>query len=359
MRIVEVINSLTYRGGAQSFVISISKALSNMGHDVIVISLYGNIDQSYVDPNDKFKIITVNKRNSFDVLSGKRLKKEILKFNPDVVHCHLSVIPTYFFGFGFKKQKWALVQTLHSIPGYTVGKFENKLRFKYIKKGQIKMVAISKMLGDYMKEMYKVEPTYVDNGIVHIPHENKNIIGRKNDLIIVANNDENKNHKLLINCVKKLNDDGIFCNCVCLGGGELLEANKQLTRELGIEEKISFVGPVSNVGDYLNDSKIFVLASKKEGNPMSLLEAFDYGLCAVLPRTGGIPDLVEEGVNALLFDVDSLDGMYSALKSLLLDDSLIERMSSNNLEQSKKYSIESCAEKYLKIFGDKNYEKEN
>ena len=259
MKIIQVINSLRYRGGAQVFLYDLVNELKKCGHEVLVIALYGNIDPSFNDLNVK----TMNKRKKIDFKASRRLKKTILNFEPDVVHFHLSCLPSYFHGFGYKKQKFILMETMHSIPNTTMNFYSRYLRKQFIKKDLLTLVAITKTLGEFATNLYKKEITYINNGFKRITSLNE--VEKKYDLIIVANMDSNKNHILLFQAINELKNDNLSLTLLCIGGGELLEKNKELIDKMGLSKQVFFMGPVVDVYTYLIKSKIFVLSSLREG----------------------------------------------------------------------------------------------
>jgi glycosyltransferase involved in cell wall biosynthesis len=82
---------------------------------------------------------------------------------------------------------------------------------------------------------------------------------------------------------------------VCAGNGPELEARKLQVATLGIDDRVHFVGPVPNVADYIRASDLFVLASRREGLPLVLLESLALGLPAVATRVDGVPLVVRDG----------------------------------------------------------------
>ena len=89
-----------------------------------------------------------------------------------------------------------------------------------------------------------------------------------------------------------------------MGGSVLLEDSKQMANNLGVKDSVEFLGFCK--GDVLveNFSKasIYVMTSYNEGFPMSVIEAWAYGLPVVSTPVGGLPDVIEVGRNCLTFD---------------------------------------------------------
>jgi glycosyltransferase involved in cell wall biosynthesis len=98
-----------------------------------------------------------------------------------------------------------------------------------------------------------------------------------------------------------------------------LEDLQQRTRQLGADRYVHFVGPVAaqHKGWLLADADIFVLPSRAEGFPNSLLEAMAAGLPVVVSDRGAMPEIVAEGVGGLIVDAERPDRLAAALKDLI------------------------------------------
>ncbi len=95
-----------------------------------------------------------------------------------------------------------------------------------------------------------------------------------------------------------------------IGDGEDFENIKKLTQDiLSDNVQATFIGYMSNkeVIPFYNNNEVnlFVNTSSSEGLPVSIMEAFSCGIPAIAPKVGGIPEIIENNVNGLLFDVDA------------------------------------------------------
>lgn len=351
MKIVEIINSLDSIGGAEIFFASLVCEMKSKKCNLEVITLYDKVDDeiSYRFKKHGIIIKSCKKRNRFDIFAAKKLKKLILDINPDVINFHLSCLPTYFFAFGFKKRKWKLVETIHSIPGKFLSKFNEKIRIKFIKHRNISFVGISDTISRMMENKYKCSLKTIYNGI-YLPILNKDKANKIYDFICVANFREVKNHKLLIECFYKLYKKVSSIKLLCVGDGDLFNETKLYSKKLGIDKNIIFTGKTNDVFQYLTKSKFFVLSSNYEGNPISLLEAISVGLVPIVPAVGGIPDIINKS-NGFLYKVGSIDDLYNKMSiclSLKTDEYL--KLSHVNLDVAKKYSISTCVNLYIEYF---------
>lgn len=88
-----------------------------------------------------------------------------------------------------------------------------------------------------------------------------------------------------------------------IGEGVKLESARDLASELGIASRVSFLGPVTRVGEILAQLDLFLLPSEYESFGLAALEAMACGVPVICTKTGGIPEVVENGVSGLLCEV--------------------------------------------------------
>ena len=90
-----------------------------------------------------------------------------------------------------------------------------------------------------------------------------------------------------------------------------------LARELGVLEKIEFLGHRDDVSAVLSQADIFVLPSRSEAFPNAIMEAMAAGLPVVASNVGGIPELVEDGRTGHLVQPGDAAALASSLIGLL------------------------------------------
>jgi glycosyltransferase involved in cell wall biosynthesis len=107
-----------------------------------------------------------------------------------------------------------------------------------------------------------------------------------------------------------------------VGDGPLRESCEALARELGIYERVEFLGNRDDVPSLLASSDIFVLASKFEMLPISALEAMRAGLPVIASEVGGVRETVVHGETGLLVPSGSVPALAQALTRLTRDSDL-------------------------------------
>lgn len=93
---------------------------------------------------------------------------------------------------------------------------------------------------------------------------------------------------------------------------------KQMAIELGVEDNVIWLGRRSDVQDILPMADVYVHPSRSEGLGSALLEASVAGLPLVGSRVGGIPEIVQHGVNGLLVDADNAEQLADAIEQVLI-----------------------------------------
>ncbi len=350
MKIVEIINALMGRNGAQIFLLNLCISLKQKENvDLFLISLHGNVEKHILEEigRNKIKFIVIEKRRGIDFKASFQLKRVLKEIDPDIVHMHLSCLPTYFISHGLTERKFKLIQTFHTVPNKEL----NFLAKAFIRMHLISYVGISNEITKCaQKKCKKIQCQTIYNGLPIAQPLNNDFVKKEYDFIIVASMTPVKNHKLLfsafLDVLKKHRNKKI----ICVGGGYLLNENKEYAKSLGIYQNIIFTGEVSNVYDYLLASKCFVLSSIREGNPISILEAMNAGLPIIAPSVGGIPDVVKNESNGFLFDANNQNQLTTLMERAISEEALFQSIGENNKRDVKQYDINSTATQYLKLF---------
>ncbi|MFN2386440.1 MAG: glycosyltransferase family 4 protein [Thermoanaerobaculia bacterium] len=108
-----------------------------------------------------------------------------------------------------------------------------------------------------------------------------------------------------------------------------LEATRRAAAELGVVERIRFIGAVSkaDVPVWLDAGDVFLNTTGVDNTPVSVLEAMACGLCVVSTNVGGIPYILEDGGDSLLVAPGDPEKMASAVERVLTEPGLAERLS--------------------------------
>jgi glycosyltransferase involved in cell wall biosynthesis len=136
-----------------------------------------------------------------------------------------------------------------------------------------------------------------------------------------------------------------------VGDGELREELRQLAATLGVSDRCHFVGFQTDPAPFYDAMDVFALTSRSEGMPLAVLEAWAAGLPVVASRVGGVPELVNPGVNGLMFEGDDEGALTAALRDLLSDPAMARRLGdAGRLLAESSYSLRRMAEEYQRHY---------
>ena len=135
-------------------------------------------------------------------------------------------------------------------------------------------------------------------------------------VVMVARFTEFKDHEILVRAFSTLKTPA---RLQLIGDGPTRKATERLVAELGIQDRVDFPGDRNDVASLLCQADIFVLASKLDNLPISILEAMRAGLPVIASDVGGISELITNGETGLLVPPFSVAPMANAMTELLGD----------------------------------------
>jgi glycosyltransferase involved in cell wall biosynthesis len=136
-----------------------------------------------------------------------------------------------------------------------------------------------------------------------------------------------------------------------LGDGPCRQELEALSRRLGQDGRIVFLGAVPDVTPYLREADVYLSSSVSEGMSNALLEAMSHGVMPVVSRVSGVADMVNEGVTGLVFP----PGDEAAL-GMRLEESLAmtrdRRWATGEAAQAavRRFSLDRVAELHLSLY---------
>lgn len=156
---------------------------------------------------------------------------------------------------------------------------------------------------------------------------------RKNHILFAGTIIPRKGYETLLRGFAIIADKYPQWTIVFAGNGEIEKA-RSMAVELCIENQVEFKGWISGIEKVrvFQEASIYCLASDGEGFPMGVLDAWAYGLPCVVTPVGGLPDIVEDGENALVFPVGNVEILSQQLEKLISNVELRTKISQASIE---------------------------
>lgn len=282
--------------------------------------------------------------------------KELCTNKPDLVHIHSSFGPSFWRKLPFISMAglWK-IPVLNHIHGAEFEQFY--VRASERKKGIIRkvyrkceaLIALSDEWKERLALIVPREKIFVIENYCIIP---KMPDRKKNQILFLGEIGERKGCFDIPSIYAEILRRVKAVPLVMCGDGET-EKVKRLFEQKGAAEGVSFPGWVRGEEKerLLGESSIFLFPSYNEGMPMALLEAMAYGLAAVTTNVGGIPKVIDHGVNGYLCNPGNIGDIAERVSELLLDGE--KRSAFGNAAREKavtQYSLERHVEKLRVLY---------
>lgn len=352
MKIVQVMPEFGL-AGAEVMAENLAYGLKAEGHEVLVVSFYcmHTAITNRLEKNG-IKIKYLGKKKGFDVSIILKMRKIIKQFKPDVLHTHRYVLPyVCLASIGMNVQR---VHTVHNIAEKEVPPRQLRIQKVLFRNLGVIPVAITPITQTSIEKYYglnrnKVPIVYNGIDLTHCIAKKNTQIGSQTKILHVGRFAPQKNHEMMVEAFADVVRDYPHCELDLVGDGDLVNSVRQKVTELGIKEKVHFLKLLDNVYEKMSESDIFILPSKYEGMPISLIEAMATGLPIVATAVGGVPDMIENGKSGILVGV-SKEEIAKGLVMLIEDTTLRENVSQGAKERAVQFSLENMTKAYIDVY---------
>jgi glycosyltransferase involved in cell wall biosynthesis len=170
-------------------------------------------------------------------------------------------------------------------------------------------------------------------------------------ILIIGSIIEFKGQHDAILAIEQLIKKGKKVNLIILGEGDTDYVNdlKFKTKVLEIENNISWEGFKSDVYTYLSKADLLYVCSKFESFGMVIVEAMSVGCPVIATKTGGIPEIIINGYNGMLYDIGDVESLVDKTIKLIENKDLYQEISKNSITTCNNYfDLEDYSEKIIK-----------
>ena len=328
-----------------------------------------NIINSYLGEKYSFSKIIINEHlgKVLRIKTLRRLIREIKEANPDLILIGGLQLHGFYLMLasklaGYKKRTFVIVHG-SACDAIHIGKFSKFLFGKIIEPFIVRNAACLTTVCKQMSEN-KIVKNNVKNfgGVIHNPIPQIDYPKRQNQqFAILKSSILNDTRVKLIYTGRIVQDKGLDYLLEAMlsldaalylaGDGPDIEKYKQMTINLGITDKVVFLGKVYGVVNILDLFDIFVFPSLHENLPNSILEACFSGLPVVATDVGGIPEIIQDGFNGLLVIPRSSKCLANAIAKLISNKQERLKMGNNAKEfVIKNFSNSIIIPKYEFLF---------
>lgn len=347
-------------GGAERVLIGMTKGLAEKGIASSAILLRdGWLREELERAGTEVTIIPL--KRGFDGKWLSQAKALVDKKGIDAVHSHEFAMNVHG---AVLARRCALpgVATVHG-RNYYADKWRRRLAYRWVA-SLSQMVAVSNDIRRYLttsvgisERRVAVIPNGIDPGRFQFDESLRQAVRkalgfRDDEWVIgaIGNLYRVKGHAVLLKAVREL-VPRFPLQVFIAGRGEEESALRGQAEALGIADRVRFLGFRDDVQRLLCAMDLFVLPSLSEGHPLSLLEAMACRRPVVASSVGGIPEVIAQGRNGLLFESGNPTDLVTSIASLLEDSKLRRRVSAAGYEHVlKHYSLSSMVEGYLELF---------
>jgi len=298
---------------------------------------------------------------SFSVPTYKIKFNEPIDFDTyDIIHSHTILADAYVWFHRNKIKQAKTVTTLHTYAKegllFAYGKVKSffLLRlWKIVISKHDKIVVLSKDAVHYYKNMWDIENiTFVYNGIRNTKIMKYDHIAPPNKIIkigVIASAggiSRGKGIDQVIEAISKLESHELY-----IAGKETEESIvlKKQAQKLGVLKQIHFLGYVDNMASFLENMDLFVLPTRLEGLPLSLLEIARVGKPVVCSDIPVFKEIMNES-EVSFFEMDNIKSLEMAIQKIEENKDVY----SDRIQKAffAKFTAEKMAENYLKVYED-------
>jgi len=254
-------------------------------------------------------------------------------------------------------KKYRLVSTLHQPIIYNNIRTLKRIAFptvtKYVSKHVDEFISVSREIADSVFKYTTRIAHYIPNSVPDIESKKQVVgalIGKEIKIGIIGRLSPPKNHFCFLEAAKLILREIENVHFFIIGDGELKEPLTKQVFKNKLEGYVTFTGFVKDPASIVKNMDIVVFSSDFEGIPLALLEAMSIGVPTVSTAVGGIPQVIQDGVDGLLVSPRDPDAIKDAVLKLYKDEKLYRKIHFKSIEKMQtEYGYEKNVNAYRLI----------
>jgi glycosyltransferase involved in cell wall biosynthesis len=337
MRILQIVPNIGI-GGAERMLVHLASYLRRKGHHVGVLSLFpphGNeLERQLRDVG--VEVLYLGKRVGFDPQMYWGLSRAVRRFRPEIAHSHRYVLRYALPALTIQRHCRG-VHTVHTVAEHEVtraGRVVHRLAFRL----GVVAVTIGREVTRSFERVYGQRPwAVIPHGIPVQEFRRAKSSGESwrkreglpSNAVIFGSSARlapPKNLTLMLEAFSAVPPTPHPMYLLFAGEGPDRNRLEGRARDLGIQDRVRFLGVRSDIPEFLSAIDVFTLSSLWEGNPLSVMEAMAAGKPVVSTSVGGVPEFVTDGITGRLTQSVDVRELATAMTTLALDGELRTRM---------------------------------
>ncbi|MBS3741839.1 MAG: glycosyltransferase [Candidatus Cloacimonetes bacterium] len=355
--ILNIDTEFGWRGGQQQAVYLYEKMIANRYKTLFVCQPHSDLRKYF--KRDNLPFISIPMYSELDFLAGFRIARYCQKYNYNILHLHsahalsIGILAKLFnpnlILIGVRRVDFSVNKNFISKFKYNNSLLDkivcisNGIKKVLLKDGIKKSKLITIHSGINTKKFNSVSPFPNFKEKFNIPQDNI-IIGTVAALV------GHKDYPNLLQAAKMVTDEIENATFIALGKGEDEQKIKEIADNLNLKNKFKFLGFRENVGEFLKQMDIFVLASKLEGMGTSILDAEAVGLPVIGTNAGGIPEVIRNRKNGLIVPKQNSKELAKAIIKLVNDKNMRENFGEKSKEFVREFSVDKNFYNYVKLY---------
>jgi phosphatidylinositol alpha-mannosyltransferase len=140
--------------------------------------------------------------------------------------------------------------------------------------------------------------------------------------------------------------------CRVAGDGPLRDSLGHLAAELGVANHVEWLGRVAEPSTFFRTLQIYVQPSRSETFGQAALEAMSAGVPVIGSRAGALPEVIEEGINGVLFATDDHEELAHRVIQLLADPAERARLAAAGVRHAARFTPERMGAEHRKLYAE-------
>ncbi|WP_347549873.1 N-acetyl-alpha-D-glucosaminyl L-malate synthase BshA [Pseudalkalibacillus hwajinpoensis] len=356
-------------GGSGVIATELGKMLAEKGHEVHFITSSVPFRLDTFHPNIYFHEVEVNQYAVFryppyDLTLASKMAEVIQREKLDLLHVHYAV-PHAVCAFLAKEmvnEDVKIVTTLHGTDITVLG-YDPSLT-QLIRFGIEKSDCVTAVSNNLVEQTHRLLETdkpidtvynFVDER-VYYPKEQADLrrgYGITEEEKVIVHISNFRAVKRVPDVIEVFNriQKNMPAKLLLIGDGPEIQVACRLVDDLGLRNKVKFLGKQENVAEILSICDLKLLLSEKESFGLVALEAMACGVPAIGTNIGGIPEVIEHGINGFIAEIGDVESIASYAYRLLLDEELHLKMTAAAVEAVEtKFASKRILEQYEALY---------